>query len=55
MGWVEVIEILYGSIFIRIHYAIARLRQTDNEQFPFRPLSSHLADKLRAMESSSTS
>ena len=55
MSLVESIEILQGFLVIRIRYAIARLLRTRDEDFPFRPLSPHLADKLKIKEGPSAS
>lgn len=52
MGWVEAIELCYVSLVIGIGIAIVGFRRADDEieEFPFRPLSPHLADKLKIKE-----
>jgi hypothetical protein len=52
MGWVEAIELFYVLLVIGIGIAIIGLSRADDEivEFPFRPLSPHLADKLKIKE-----
>lgn len=49
MGWVESIGILYGMLAVGFGFTIWGLRRGDSEieEFPFKPLPPHRADKLK--------